>query len=484
MKNKKMKSFLSIVLAMAMVLALSACKSDDSGNLSDYTSDYSEESGGISAIVVESSAQDGKGDGAGDATGNSNGTSGGKGNASSSQSSAWKAVLSKMPSDLKGTTIEFFNWNPVSEYPQMSSLIKNFQKETGMKVKWTIGSYENYCVELATRVAADNAPDIVRFKFMNVSEMELTQPISNSGFDFSGAEWDKDLMNYYSLNGKAYATNMTNTFINSPYLMTYNKDLIAMGDYEDPYTLWKKGKWTWDKFIEMCEDYYKSTKNTAWVVYCYDSWLRLNGIQGILSYENGKFGNNLNSAKTIEGYKKAYEYNTNGVAETSWDSDGFNSGKHLFMENMAIHLRTSNPYFAALKAEGKLGVVPYPTIEGNSTQYIPIGEYEAYGFPKGAKNIKGAPYFLRYVLDAENYDSKTYFFSAQALEVYQYVMAQPNRVVHTRYPDGSFKKSDIDPYHGGIDGKEPSQLTTYIDKHKGGIDDYVKKLNNRLNKIG
>ena len=62
MKNK-IRSILCIVLAITMVLALSACKSKDSDNLSDYTSDYTEEVGGISAVVVGSSVQDGQGDG-------------------------------------------------------------------------------------------------------------------------------------------------------------------------------------------------------------------------------------------------------------------------------------------------------------------------------------------------------------------------------------------------------------------------------------
>lgn len=472
---KKFSRIICLILAAAIALLSAGCRSNSSTTSELSDGGYDGNGGGITVDVTGGKNQSG---------GNGSASSGKGGNSSKNNSgtSHSKDNISKIPSNLKGTTVEFYNWNPASEYPQMSQLIKEFERATDVKIKWTVASYENYCVEIAARVAANNSPDIIRFKFMNVAEMELVQPVTNSGFDFSGSEWDHQLMDYYTVNGKTYAVNMTNTLINSPFLLTYNKDLIAMNDYEDPYTLWKKGKWTWSKFIEMCEDYHNSTKNAAYIIYTYDSYCRINGYQGILSYSNGKFGNNLKDTRFIKLLAQANEYKSSGMVKT-WDYDGFCSGKYPFMENMAIHLRTANPYFANLKAEGKLGVVPYPTIEGNSTEYASIGELEAYGFPKGAKNIAAAPYFLEYILDADNYDEKSYFFNEQALECYKYVMGLKNRVVHTRYPDGKFNRSDLDPIHGGVDGKSESQITTYVEKVDDLLSTHINNFNNRLSRL-
>ena len=239
---KKFSRIICLILAAAIALLSAGCRSNSSTTSELSDGGYDGNGGGITVDVTGGKNQSG---------GNGSASSGKGGNSSKNNSgtSHSKDNISKIPSNLKGTTVEFYNWNPASEYPQMSQLIKEFERATDVKIKWTVASYENYCVEIAARVAANNSPDIIRFKFMNVAEMELVQPVTNSGFDFSGSEWDHQLMDYYTVNGKTYAVNMTNTLINSPFLLTYNKDLIAMNDYEDPYTLWKKGKWTWSKFI-------------------------------------------------------------------------------------------------------------------------------------------------------------------------------------------------------------------------------------------
>lgn len=470
--KKYLTRIFALLLSLFILFALSGCKSSsDKGSSSDITGTTdTDDSTGIGVNVSVSDTQ------------GSAGAAEGTGDSGNSASGATNAGNPKAPSTAKGSTVEICNWNPITEYPQMSDLKAKFEKKTGITIKWTVASYENYCVEIASRVAADNAPDIIRFKFMNVAEMELAQPLKNSRYNFNTDKWDKQVLDYYTVNGKAYAANTANSLINSPFLMTYNRDIIAMYDYEDPYTLWKNGKWTWDKLMEMCEDYNKDTGNAGMIIYTYDSWCRLNGYQGILSFKDGRYGSNIHDTKFQQLLSQANNYKSTGIQKT-WDYDGFNSGKYPFMENMAIHLRRANPYFAGLKGEAKLGVVPYPTIEGASTVYTPIGELEAYGFAKGAKNIEAAPYVLEYLLDANNYDESTYFYSAEALEVYKYVMAQPNRVVHTRYPDGKFNKSDIDNIHGGFDGKALSQITTYAAKVKDTLNTYISNLNNRLSKL-
>ena len=157
------------------------------------------------------------------------------------------------------------------------------------------------------------------------------------------------------------------------------------------------------------------------------------------------------------------------------------------MEVMAIHLRTANPYYSDLISTGSLGVVPWPTpiSSDSSTVYTTFGEYEAYGIAKGAKNAEAAPYFLEYVLNSDNLKNKNgYFYSSEALEVYQHVMSNKNRIMHTRYPDGQMDScSNIDPIYYGVRSQTPAQLSTYLSSNKSSVDVFVEGLNSRLSAL-
>lgn len=395
---------------------------------------------------------------------------------------------SQFPDSIRGKTIEVFNWNPASEYTELPSLISAFEKASGCKVKWTISAYSDYNVELAARIAANNAPDVLRFICANVAELELTQPLSNSGYDFSGPEWDHTLMDYYTVNGKCYATNAANSLMVSPYVLGYNKDLIGTYDFEDPYTLWKKGKWTMEKLIEMCKEFYKITGVQGCHTYKYDSYLLNCGYQGIISYKDGRYANNMSDKKCLTIWQEMYNWNTEGVFQhKNWDRVGFINGKYLFMEIMAIHLRTSNPYYTDLISTGSLGVVPWPAplSSDSSTAYTSIGEYEAYGIAKGAKNAEAVPYYLAYILNSDNLSNKNgYFYSSEALEVYEYVMSNKNRIQHTRYPDGQMDScAAIDSIYYGMRDQTRTQLSTYLSSNKSSVDNFVKGLNSRLSAL-
>ena len=62
-------------------------------------------------------------------------------------------------------------------------------------------------------------------------------------------------------------------------------------------------------------------------------------------------------------------------------------------------------------------------------------------------------------------------------------MGLKNRVVHTRYPDGKFNRSDLDPIHGGVDGKSESQITTYVEKVDDLLSTHINNFNNRLSRL-
>lgn len=404
--------------------------------------------------------------------------------APSSVSTSWQQVLAGMPKELRGTQIELFHWNPVTELPNGNQMLADFEKQTGMRVKWTVASYDNYDVELQARIAADNSPDIVLFQWLNVNRVSLCQPITNIGYDFNATDWDSLLMDYYTINGKPYAVNLADTLLNRPDVIFYNRSLIEKYDYDDPYALWKDGEWTEEAFMKMCEDFQRQVDGPAWVISKWDLWPLLVGLQGELSYRDGRFGNNLKNTKAVATYQKCADLYDSGLIDRSWDSAGFESGKYLFMDTSAMFSRTRQPYFPSMKSNGTLGVVPYFTVDGQDTYYQIMGEYEAYGIAKGAKNAKGAPYFLRYYLDPGTYDEKTFFCTSQALDVYKWCMEQPNRIVNTRYPLGNGNStSPASKVRLALEGATAAQVPSILNQYMSAVDSVVADLNARLEKL-
>lgn len=475
---KILSRILCILLSLCMMLSAVACGSNGDTDSTPVSTETSGETvNSDDSADGSQTTQPSQNDQNSQATQNNDG-------AQVSASGSWQNVLKSLPSDLRGTTIEIFHWNPASELPNGSQVIKKFQQQTGIKVNWKVASYDNYDVELQARVAAGKSPDIVLFQWMNSNRIKLCQPISGVGFDFNNSDWDKELMNYYTVKGKTYAVNMNGTYLNRPSAILYNKTLIEKYDYEDPYTLWKQGKWTESKFMEMCEDFKRTVNGPAWSASKYDVWSLLLGLQSEISYKDGKYGNNLRDKKAITAWQRGAELIQSGIIDTSWDTNGFEAGKYLFFDTSLMYTRTTQPYFSTLKSAGTLGVVPFFKVDGQSEQYQLMSEYEAYGFAKGAKNAKGAAFFLRYYLDPASYNAKTFFCTAEAKEVYEYAMKQPNRIMHNRYPLGSGNStSPISEVRQALSVATPAQIPTLLNTYMSVVDAAVEDLNKRLNDL-
>lgn len=274
MKNILKKSLL-IMLAVAMVLSCAACAGGGSNNGGSGTAG----AGGvdISKYGAELPVLD------------------------------TNAVISNMPSDLKGTTIKFYNWYDPYEREE-GNVIKAFEEATGVKVELVQGgSYENYNAYLAGLMATGDAPDVMRLKQNAPSQLQVLQPIDVTGFDFSDPAWDKTTMDLYSLNGKCYGVNLSYTPFFLPVVCFYNSKVMDEFGYEDPYKLWQKGEWTWDKLKEMCTDWCKQGTD---YVGCYLLPFTAVGLTAgvdAVKFENNTYSSNITDATYLNTWKFTLE---------------------------------------------------------------------------------------------------------------------------------------------------------------------------------
>ena len=479
------KSILATLLALVLLLTVVGCgakdtQSEDAGANDDFF--------GIQEEInnTDGGSQDGEGDSSGSGQGDggqsgisSTGKTGGK---------AWKDVLASMPKELRGTTLNFYNWNPMNEYLGASAAIKKFEKATGIKVKWNVVAFDNFQTQISAAIAAgdpNTAPDIVRIRTANPVPLQSLQPITNTGYDFNDDAWNKEIMEHFTYNGKTYGVALQNTHLGTVNILMYNTSLVDQYDLEDPYQLWKNGKWTWSKFIEISKQFKKaSNKPYAFASNLWEPWFQIHGISAPVVLQNGKFVNISTSSEFVNIAQKLSDtFISEQLFAPELQSTAFNNGDILFFGHSALFARSKNAYFPSLKEAGSLSAVPFPAVDGQSKYYVGSGEFEAYGIANGAKNPKAAPYFLRYFLDAENYDMKAFFTSAQVLEVYNWSMKQEMIPSICFSGDPWYGETYDQGYLEKLHKTSSSQMKSFLESNSPIVDARANELNTAISKL-
>ena len=101
--------------------------------------------------------------------------------------------------------------------------------------------------------------------------------------------------------------------------------------------------------------------------------------------------------------------------------------------------------------------------------------------PKGAANAEAVPYFLRYMLDYDNY-KEGLFMNNESKEIYESMLTNPNRIQAEMA--GNLVNDDcgmnyLDMMYR-IRQTEPSQIATTLATYKANVDDAVKKANEQI----
>ena len=478
---KKTLKTLAFLLAILMLFSVVGCnKAKTTSTEMEADDDFFSES------VEEIDGTDNSDGSSKQSTSSKNNTSkSGNSNSGTSKTGgkSWKDFLASMPSDLRGTTIEIYNWNPANEYTGAPKVIQEFTKQTGIKVKWTTENFDNYLAKLTSRVAAGNSPDLVRLRNPMPTTLTPIQPIDDMNYDFSDKAWDSWVMDSYTFNGKTFGVSLSGTHISSPIMLAYNKSLIRKYDLDDPYQLWKSNRWTFDKLVNVCQEYMKASGND-YAITASVAAIELVGLRGTVKYDGSKFVSAMDDANMLTALQTYCDLSNNKkIYSGTYNTEGFDSGKAFGFICSGIHIRRMNSYFQTLKSSNSLGTVPIPPISGNETTTL-FGELEAYGIAKGAKNPKAAPYFLRFFLDAANYDTNAFFANAQAKEVYEYLMSNNNKIWMTGEADHERFTGIADPGIGkAIQNSTSEQIKSVIDQIKPLVDNRVKNLNDILAKL-
>lgn len=437
--------------------------------------------GFLVAAMVFSVAGCGKKD-----TGSSSDKNADDGNTATETNLSLDEVMNSMPADLKGSTIKYMVWYDVDAETE-GPIINSFRNMYGINVEVEMASYDDFRTELAGRIAAGNSPDVIRLLKPSAAEMKMLQPLDVTGFNFNDKAWDKQTMSDYSLGGKTYATNLRNTVYFDAHVIFYNKQILADYGLDDPYELWKANNWTWDKFWSMCQQFVagggKFGAGLNPRVLC--------NVEGVdyLDYVDGHYVNSItdparSQTLTNKLTETLEKINNKSMYQHENQFAAFERGECAFFQGSLTRGFSKRSYHAQFKEVGELMAVPLPTSEG-SKNYTIMGEYSAWGIPQGAKNAKAVPYFLRYMLDLDNYETSTLYSDPSMLECYDYLVESKDRyasqikVQLTKIDNGADEYIIFnDLVAGGVD-----QVTGTLNKYSNNIQDAVDKANLQIESI-
>ncbi len=403
-----------------------------------------------------------------------------------------EAVLASMPSELKGTTITFLSWYDPEDREE-KDVIAAFEQKTGITIENRIVDYAGYANKVAAALAQGETPDVMRMRLPLVDLLKLCQPISATGYDFSDKAWDKNTMELYTVGNNCYGTNLVYTPYFLPTMFFYNSSVIEDMGFDDPYELWKDGKWTWSKFRDMCS-----------------TWVNENGAE----YTGACIMRPTFPAETADSslIKKSadgvtYELDfTNQMALDCWKytqegkqmgwftnvNDAFDQAKPklLFASIDASAVQQSSGYFSKTRLRGYLKGVPAPVwdlTEGFNDYTLSMMETIGFGIPKGAKNAKAVPYFLAYLCNFANYNQGVgeggFFFSEQIKECYMDMMTIEKRTFDIT--------SQIAEYDGTIENfgwqlfynVDPTQTEQWLQEREYIVQNSMNQYNDVLNTL-
>lgn len=174
-------------------------------------------------------------------------------------------------------------------------------------------------------------------------------------------------------------------------LVYYNKKLFKESGLEDPWELYKKGQWNWDKVKEMSKKVTDLTNGVAFfTVSSLNSWNTINAVEGI-SFNNGVYSENIASERFIQS-AKAYQdtFLGNDAMALVAEGDPFISGKLYLNMNVtdsytfyANKVKVSSAF--GRKVEN-LGTVPVPYGPLNTEKKYPGHAAQGYSATKGCSD--------------------------------------------------------------------------------------------------
>ena len=252
----------------------------------------------------------------------------------------------------------------------------------------------------------------------------MFQPIDDY-IDLDSDLWKgvSEAMEKYNFNGKHYE------FVNSvsaENVVIYNKDTIEANNFDDPWELYKEGKWNWDTFKEMLVQYVDDESEQYGLDgYWAEKALFLSG--GVPSVESvdGTLKVNLMDAQVEKAQNFMYDLYSNNlvinreVFDWAEQPQFMSEGKELFYIVGAWAVQADPETWSTKIPPEKLGLAPVPNA-ADAERPWQAATLDGWVLCKGASNPQGVAVFAECNRFANTNDDAIAIGDAKAMEDYKW----------------------------------------------------------------
>ena len=400
-----------------------------------------------------------------------------------------KDVLKAVPKELKGTSIKMLIWWTAGKDDKAEAA--KFEKATGIKVSYETAALTKYQTNLSAKVMAKNAPAlaaIINEWYPQPITRGLMQPLTNvKGWNYKDSKlYSLSLMDQFGYKGKHYGVALKGSNMTTFEVMFFNKNILKkQGVKQDPYQLWKAGKWNWDTCLDIAKK-------------CTDSKRKLFGMSNVGQYfwmlsagedfvKSTKAGlkNNIGSAGVLNAWNHnwnlTYSHKVIDTSYTGQTRSFHGKAAMLGAGSYMMQADASHSNYVPQNMKDEWGVVPFPSPKGKS---VAACEGTVWGFPTSVSGnkLQAAAWYLRYFLDDYNYSARDFYPKSECWEVMKWMWDQTIQSYNSvgvltyggEYNAYSIQYSLVD--EADTTGKLKANLESWI----GVLDANIKKIENEL----
>ena len=336
------------------------------------------------------------------------------------------SYFDSVPAELEGTTVKFATWiNHRSN--ESAAVLDDFTNLTGIEVELVSITQSDYISKLTSLISAGQSPDVVvnNGEFPNI--LQVLQPLDGTKLDTTDSFWDQAVVKLGTIGGRPYLVNAKNSAWNmaSPCVY-YNNKIFEDNGITTPALYLAEGRWTLDNFYkcarelaQVCSEVGAGIETSAY--FSTDA-------SGMEKYDAATetFTSNLSDSAVTKVWQDMIKARENGSVKVNDEG-----GRHLFVSGKMGMIFTSA---YGLRKYGwmndmdinDLSFVTPPRAESGSEEVYGGSMFRSYGICKGASNADGAAYFLRYFLNADNYDESELYKNDDAAELYKKLSENQN----------------------------------------------------------
>ena len=147
-------------------------------------------------------------------------------------------------------------WGNPEQLALEEQLCEQFNRENpDIRVKFLKVPGSAYANKSVVMLASDTAPDVMRvdhYNFANLQRkdffLDLTD-LAKKDPDWNDSEFFPQTIQEGTINGRLFGLNV----LFGGTVIYYNKTMIKNAGTEDPYVLWSKGQWNYEKFVETAK---------------------------------------------------------------------------------------------------------------------------------------------------------------------------------------------------------------------------------------